>query len=75
MPDEVFGERVCVYVVPKPGEVLVLADIVAHLDARGVSREWFPEHLIVVDELPTSDGGKLAKAVLREDLRRRMHRP
>lgn len=72
MPDEVFGERVCVYVVPKPGFDPSLGDIVAHLDARGVSREWFPERLIVVEELPTSDGGKLAKAVLREDLRHRM---
>jgi acyl-CoA synthetase len=72
MPDEVFGERVCVYVVPKAGVALTLDDIVAHLRGRGVSREWFPEHLVVVDELPTSDGGKLAKAALREDLKRRM---
>ena len=49
-----------------------LDDIVAHLRERGVSKEWYPEHLIVVDELPPSDGGKIAKAVLREDLRRRM---
>jgi acyl-CoA synthetase len=74
MPDEVFGERVCVYVVPKAGVTLSLDDIVGHLRGRGVSREWFPEHLIVVDELPTSDGGKLAKAALREDLRRRLSR-
>jgi acyl-CoA synthetase len=72
MPDEVFGERVCVYVVPKAGVTLTLDDLVAYLRERGVSREWFPEHLIVVDELPVSDGGKLAKAVLREDLRRRL---
>ena len=72
MPDEVFGERVCVYVVPKAGVTLTLDDIVAHLRGRGVSREWFPEHLVAVDELPTSDGGKLAKAALREDLKRRL---
>lgn len=72
MPDEVFGERVCIYVVPKPGVILTLEDIVAHLTARGVSREWHPERLVLVDELPVSDGGKLAKAVLREDIRRRM---
>ncbi|WP_433045906.1 class I adenylate-forming enzyme family protein [Dactylosporangium sp. CS-033363] len=73
MPDEVFGERVCVYAVPKPGfEALDLAGILAHLRQRGVSKEWWPEHLIVVSELPVSDGGKLAKAALREDLKRRM---
>lgn len=72
MPDEVFGEKVCIYVVPKPGLSVELADVVRHLRSRGVSKEWWPEHLIIVSELPTSDGGKLAKAVLREDLRRRM---
>jgi acyl-CoA synthetase len=72
MPDDVFGERVCVYVVPKAGVTMTLDDLIGHLRDRGVSKEWWPEHLIAVDELPTSDGGKLAKAVLREDLRRRM---
>jgi acyl-CoA synthetase len=72
MPDEVFGERVCVYVVLKDGATLSLEDLVAHLKGRGVSREWFPERLVVVDELPVSDGGKLAKAVLRQDIRQRM---
>jgi acyl-CoA synthetase len=72
MPDPVFGERVCVYVVTHAGHTVDLPSLVEHLAARGVSREWFPERLIVVDELPTSDGGKLAKAALRADLRRRL---
>jgi acyl-CoA synthetase len=72
MPDEVFGERVCVYVVPAPGVEITLDGVREHLSARGVSKEWFPEHLVVVDELPVAPGGKLAKSVLREDIRRRM---
>jgi acyl-CoA synthetase len=72
MPDEVFGERVCVYVVPRAGVQITLNDIREHLSSRGVSKEWFPEHLVVTDELPTSDGGKLAKAVLRADIRARL---
>ncbi len=72
MPDEVFGERVCVYVVPKPGVQVTLDDIRDHLTARGVSKEWFPEHLVVTDALPVAPGGKLAKSVLREDIRRRL---
>lgn len=72
MPDEVFGERVCIYVVPKAGVHIDLDGLLEHLRSRGVSREWFPEHLVVVDDLPTSEGGKLAKAVLREDIRRRL---
>ena len=72
MPDPVFGERVCVYVVPRAGSTVGLDGLVAHMTERGVSREWFPERLIVVDELPTSDGGKLAKAALRADIARRL---
>jgi acyl-CoA synthetase len=41
------------------------------LDA-GVSKELLPERLIVVDELPRSSGGKIAKSRLREDIRIRM---
>jgi acyl-CoA synthetase len=72
MPDEVFGERVCIYVVPKPGAEITLDGIRDHLSGRGVSKEWFPEHLVVTDSLPVAPGGKLAKSVLREDIRRRL---
>jgi acyl-CoA synthetase len=72
MPDEVFGERVCIYVVPKPGVEITLDGIREHLTARGVSKEWFPEHLVVTDQLPVAPGGKLAKSVLREDIRHRL---
>jgi acyl-CoA synthetase len=72
MPDEVFGERVCVYVVPSAGVHITLDEIRTHLSSRGVSKEWFPEYLVVTDELPTSDGGKLAKAALRADIRARL---
>ena len=75
MPDEVFGERVCIYVVPKPGVEVTLDGIREHLTARGVSKEWFPEHLVVTDQLPVAPGGKLAKAELREDIRRRLAQP
>jgi acyl-CoA synthetase len=72
MPDQVFGERVCIYVVPAEGVAITLDGIRDHLTARGVSKEWFPEHLIIVDALPVAPGGKLAKSVLRDDIRRRM---
>ncbi len=72
MPDDVFGERVCVYVEVRRGATVALGDLVAHLTARGVSREWLPERLVVVDALPISDGGKVAKAVLRSDIRQRL---
>ncbi|WP_395104158.1 AMP-binding protein [Actinomadura sp. SCN-SB] len=71
-PDPTFGERVCVYVTLRPGHTLTLEDLAEHLGARGTSKEWFPEHLVVVDSLPRSSGGKVAKARLREDIARRL---
>jgi acyl-CoA synthetase len=72
MPDEVFGERVCLYAELLPGETLELDDVVAFLRDRGVSREWFPEKLVVLDALPRASGGKVAKGALREDLEGRL---
>ncbi len=71
MPDEVFGERVCVYVEVRPGwEDLTLDALAVHLHRRGVTQEWFPERLVIVDSMPRSSGGKVAKARLREEARR-----
>ena len=72
MPDPVFGERVCAYVVPRPGTAPTLEELTAHLGRRGVGKELFPEYLVVVDALPTSSGGKVAKGELRADIRRRL---
>jgi acyl-CoA synthetase len=71
MPDDVFGERVCLYAELQPGASLSLEDVVAHLRGEGVSPEWFPEQLVVLDELPRASGGKVAKGELRADIRTR----
>ena len=69
MPDPVFGERVCLYAVSRPGITApTLDDVRAHLEARGVGKELWPEYLVVqTDDLPRASGGKVAKAVLRAD--------
>jgi acyl-CoA synthetase len=72
MPDPVFGEKVCVYVELIGSATLELDALCTHLLAQDVSKELLPERLIVVDELPRSSGGKVAKGQLREDIRDRM---
>ena len=72
MPDPVFGERVCVYAELQPGSNLDLDGVRAHLAARGVGKELWPEHLVVLDALPRSSGGKVAKGALRDDVQRRV---
>jgi acyl-CoA synthetase len=63
MPDATFGERVCVFVELRAP--LTLDELRRALDARGVSKELWPEKLVVVDALPRSSGGKVAKGELR----------
>ncbi len=72
MPDPVFGEKVCLYAELADSATIELPGLVEHLFALGVSKELLPERLIVVDELPRSSGGKIAKGRLREDIRARI---
>ena len=74
MPDPVFGERVCAYVELVEGADLTLQALIDHLSAHGVSKELYPERLIVLDELPRSSGEKIAKGELRRDIERRLSR-
>jgi acyl-CoA synthetase len=72
MPDPVFGEKVCLYTELVGSQTIDLSSLVEYLLAAGVSKELLPERLIVVDELPRSSGGKIAKGRLREDVHVRM---
>ena len=66
VPDPTFGERVGVFVELRPGAATpTLDDLRAHLAARGTGKELWPEHLAVLDALPRSAGGKIAKGELR----------
>ncbi len=70
-PDPVFGERVCAYVELRAGASLTLEELTDHMRDRAVSREWWPEQLVVLDALPRSSGGKVAKGDLKADAQRR----
>lgn len=65
MPDETFGERVCAFVELRDGyPELTLPTLVGHLERRGTGKELWPERLVVLDALPRSSGGKVAKGEL-----------
>ena len=66
MPDETFGEKACAFVIPKPGESLTLAELVAFLKAKRIASFKLPERLEIVSEFPTSPVGKILKRELRE---------
>ena len=71
VPDEVFGERVCVYVELQPATTLTLDELLDHLDARATPKEIRPEFLVVLDTLPRSSGGKIAKGEIADDVAHR----
>lgn len=68
MPDAVLGERVCLYVVLRPGATVTLEEIRAAMEDRGVARFKLPEHLVLVDELVSTKVGKIDKNALRADI-------
>jgi salicylate---CoA ligase len=72
MPDPELGERVCVYVVGKPGAAPTLDEVRAWMERAGVARFKLPERLVLVDELPTTKVGKIDKNALRADIARRL---
>jgi 2,3-dihydroxybenzoate-AMP ligase len=72
MPDPQLGERVCVYVVPRPGSRPTLEEIRASMEADGVASYKIPEKLVVVEEIATTKVGKIDKKALRADIADRM---
>ena len=64
MPDPVLGERMCAFVIPKPGLTLTLQELTSFLTERGLAKFKLPERLELTDDLPLSKFGKVAKNVL-----------
>jgi cyclohexanecarboxylate-CoA ligase len=70
MPDEVMGEKVCAYVIPRPGATPALEDVRAFLLERGLARFKLPERLVARDDLPRTASGKVHKPSLRAEAAR-----
>lgn len=75
MPDPVLGERVCLYVVTRPGAELTLEEIRRSMEDAGVARFKLPEHLVLTGSLPATKVGKIDKKALRADIARRLEGP
>jgi cyclohexanecarboxylate-CoA ligase len=66
MPDPRLGERACAFVVLN-GD-LDLVGLQAFLDERKVAKQYWPERLEVVNDLPRNTVGKIQKFVLRQQI-------
>ncbi|AUW95511.1 hypothetical protein BXT84_09505 [Sulfobacillus thermotolerans] len=65
-PDLRLGERACLAVSFREGASLTLQDICHHLEAKGLAKYKWPEELVVLEKLPTTPTGKIARALLKE---------
>lgn len=69
MPDPVMVERACAFVVPEAGAAPSLDDLARFLIAQDVAKQKIPERIVLVDELPKTQSGKVQKFRLRDRAR------
>ena len=67
LPDERLGERACA-VVSSSSASLTLSQISEFLEDLGTAKQFWPEELVLVTEMPRTPSGKIQKFRLREDL-------
>jgi 2,3-dihydroxybenzoate-AMP ligase len=72
MPDKILGERICAYIIPKPGKKPTLQEIVSFLKGRGASVLQLPERVEFAEQLPLTKVGKVDKKALREDIKQKV---
>lgn len=64
--DERLGQRAVLVAAVRPGARLSLETVITHLNGRGLAKYKWPEELLIVDELPTTPTGKIARVRLRQ---------
>lgn len=69
MPDERLGEKVCAYIVLKPGaEPVSVEQVSDYLQGHGVAIQKVPERIEITDGFPMTATGKVQKHLLRADV-------
>src|SRR5882724_5513914 len=66
VPDAELGERMCACLVLQPGSTLSFDELIHFLEGKEMAKIKLPERLLVVDELPLSNFGKVSKKRLSE---------
>ena len=74
VPDARLGEQACAVVVPGTGQTPTLPELTSFLLEQGISKVKLPEHLVLVDDLPTNAGGKIDKANIQKFVIDRLER-
>jgi len=74
LPDERLGEVAVAYVERKPGARIDADDVVGHCRGKIASFK-LPRHVVFIDAFPMTESGKIRKAELREDAKKRFAMP
>lgn len=72
MPDPVFGEKACAFVILREGARLDFDELIAFLQGLQIARFKLPERLEIVDAFPLSPVGKILKRELRDRIAARL---
>ncbi|QHE93048.1 AMP-binding protein [Pandoraea fibrosis] len=73
MPDPLYGERGCVYLILRPGHVAPsVPELAEFLVGHGLAKFKCPERIEAVDEFPVTRVGKVDKASLRAAIAARL---
>ena len=72
MPDEIYGEKGCAFVIPQPNETLTFEELIDFLLKQNIAKFKLPERLELVESFPLSNVGKLLKRTLREEIAKKL---
>lgn len=73
MPDPRLQEKACAFIIMKPGKTpLTLETMKEFLLAKGVAKQYWPEHVEIVEDFPRTPSGKIQKFRLREMIIKRL---
>ncbi|OWR01178.1 AMP-binding protein [Sphingopyxis witflariensis] len=67
IPDERYGEELCVWIIVRPGAALTETDVRAHCQGR-IAHYKIPRHIRFVEEFPMTVTGKVQKFAMREQM-------
>ncbi|MCK1516873.1 AMP-binding protein [Bradyrhizobium sp. 190] len=65
-PDARLGERGCAFIVPRPGSTIDLAAVQAYLSDCKMAKQFWPERVEAIADLPRTASGKIQKFRLKE---------
>jgi non-ribosomal peptide synthetase component E (peptide arylation enzyme) len=68
MPDDVLGEKACLFVELAPGAAFGFEEMTAYLEANGIAKMRWPERLEIVAQMPMTPTRKIIKDELAKQL-------